>query len=596
MRKTYGTIVGLLPVRQKRRFLLLIALMLAMALSDLAGVASIMPFLAVLANPGVVEDSAWLGSVYALLGFESTRGFLQFLGVAVFGMVMLSIAVRAATFYAVTRFSRALGMSLAIALLRRYLARPYEWFLNQHSADLGKSILQEVNQVVTGSIAPAIRLIANGIVALFLVGFLLVIEPVGALAVALLLGLAFGLIYGRLRTRLVEFGQDRRGALRERHQITAEAMNGIKEVKVLGLEAAYLERFVGPSRRLARHQAAVALIGEMPRFVLEALAFGGMLLFVLYLLWAREGGLDAVLPVLGAFAFSGLKLLPTMQTLFADLSQLRFHEPVLQGLSRDLAGPAPALPAQPRERLALSREIALEDVRYTYPGAGKPALDGLSLTIPAGRMVGFVGPTGAGKTTVVDVILGLLQPQSGRLRVDDTAVGPENLRAWQRGIGYVPQSIYLVDDTVAANIAFGETAAALDRAAVERAARMANIDDVVRGLPQGYDTMIGEAGVRLSGGQRQRLGIARALYRDPDVIVFDEATSALDNVTERAVVEAIRGLHGQKTILVIAHRLTTIVDCDRIYLLEDGRLAGAGDYRSLVEGNDTFRSLATAAE
>ena len=596
MRSTYRTILGLLTQRQKRSFALLIVLMLAMALSDLAGVASILPFLAVLSNPDVIQERTVLASLYDYIGFSSSYDFLRFLGVMVFAVVMLSIAIRAATFYMVTRFTRGVGLSLAVALLRRYLAHPYEWFLNQHSADLGKSILQEVNQVVSGAIGPATRLISHGIVAVALVAFLLVLEPLGALAVALLLGVCFGLIYSSLRDRLTEFGEDRKLAMRERYQVTAEAMNGIREVKVLGLERTYIQRFLDPSKRLARHQAAVALLGEMPRYVLEALAFGGLLLFILYLLWVRDGEIETVLPVLGAFAFCGLKLLPAMQGLFADLSQLRFSQPALLALSNDLARSPEVPPIDAGERCRLRHELVLEDVHYTYPYAKGPALHGLDLSISAGSMVGFVGPTGAGKTTAIDVILGLLRPQSGGLRVDGVTIDSDNIRAWQREIGYVPQSIYLVDDSVAANIAFGTRPEQIDCAAVERAARMARIDDFVRTLPEGYDTMIGEAGVRLSGGQRQRLGIARALYRDPDVIVFDEATSALDTATERAVVEAIRGLHGQKTILIIAHRLSTVADCDCIYVLQNGRLAGCGDYRTLAGGNEAFRSLVTAAE
>jgi ABC-type multidrug transport system fused ATPase/permease subunit len=320
-----------------------------------------------------------------------------------------------------------------------------------------------------------------------------------------------------------------------------------------------------------------------------------------------------VLPLLGAFAFSGLKLLPTMQMLFADLSLLRFNEPALQGLADDLSGPLPrpaaavaaaeekrprAAPGGPERAEAfptLAREIRLDDVHYRYPGAAAPALAGLSLTVAAGEMVGVAGPTGSGKTTTIDVILGLLPPERGRLLVDGVAVGARNRGAWQRQIGYVPQSIYLVDDTVAANIAFGIEPAEIDRDQVARAARMARIDEVVAALPRGYDTAIGEAGVRLSGGQRQRLGIARALYRDPGVIVFDEATSALDSLTEREVVEAVRALHGQKTILLIAHRLSTLVDCDRILVIEGGRLAGEGTYGELMERNRTFGSMIRAA-
>ena len=597
MKRTYARILALLDAKQRRNVGLLVVMMLVMGLMDLAGVASILPFLAVLGNPGIIEDRAALAWIYDGLGFTSNYAFLQFLGIAVFVVVMSSIALRALTFYFVTRFARGVATSLGIRLLRQYLARPFEWFLSQHSADLGKSVLAEVNQVVTGSIGPAIRIIANAIVLSFLVGFLLVLEPVGALVMGVLLGVCFGLIYRRLRGHLLEIGRDRKIATRERYKITTEAMGGIKEVKTLGLEDIFVKRFHDPSWRLARHQASVSLLGEMPRYVLEALAFGGMLVFILYLLWSHDGSLDTVLPVLGAFAFAGLKLMPTIQILFRDLAQIRFGEAALEALHDDLAVP---LPPTPKRRLngerpiRLQRELRMDRVSYTYPDAARPALDGLSLVIPAGTSAGFVGPTGAGKTTAIDVILGLLVPAAGQLSVDDTPITPENLHHWQAEIGYVPQTIFLADDTVAANIAFGE--AEIDHEAVRRAACLAHLDEFVETLPQGYDTVVGERGVRFSGGQRQRIGIARALYRNPDIVVFDEATSALDNVTERAVMEAIRTLHGQKTVIMIAHRLTTVAQCDTIFFLRDGRLDGTGDYDALAQENGAFRNLVAAAQ
>ena len=598
MRRTYARIFSLLDRTQRRHFALLVCAMLVMGVLDLAGVASIIPFLGVLANPEIIENRERLSWLYGTLGFQSTYGFLQFLGFAVFVVVMASIAVRAFTFYLVTRFARGVSTTLGIRLLRHYLARPFEWFLQQHSADLGKSVLSEVGQVVNGSIAPAIRVIANAVVLISLVGLLLYLEPLGAIAVGLLLGLCFGVIYARLRGHLLEIGRDRKEATRERYKITTEAMGGIKEVKILGLEDAFVKRFLDPSWRLARHQASVSLLGEMPRYVLEALAFGGMLLFVLYLLWTHDGGLDAVLPVLGAFAFAGLKLMPTVQILFRDFAQMRYGEPALEALHAELSS---GLKKTPRRRpdkrpVRLRRELRLDGVRYGYPDAGRSALDGLTLAIPAGTSAGFVGPTGAGKTTAIDVILGLLVPQEGRLMVDDAEITDQNRHHWQAEIGYVPQSIFLSDDTVAANIAFGVAEAEIDREAVVRAAKLAHLDGFVETLERGYDTIVGERGVRFSGGQRQRIGIARALYRDPDIVVFDEATSALDTVTERAVMDAIRTLHGQKTILMIAHRLSTISHCDHIFMLKDGRLAGTGDYDTLARDNQAFQTLVAAAE
>jgi ABC-type multidrug transport system fused ATPase/permease subunit len=325
-------------------------------------------------------------------------------------------------------------------------------------------------------------------------------------------------------------------------------------------------------------------------------AFGGMVLLVLGLLVQGNGQLSDILPTLGVFAFAGLRMFPALQQIYNSLTRIRFIGPMLDNVHRDMlqtyiAPPEPvaatAAPLKLRDRLELA------DVHYAYPSAERAALRGLNLGIAANTTVGIVGGTGAGKTTAVDLILGLLNPDKGELRVDGIPVTAQTMRGWQDVLGYVPQQIFLVDDTVSANIAFGVSPANHDHAAIERAARLAELHDFVVGeMPQGYDTMVGERGVRLSGGQRQRIGIARALYHDPDVLILDEATSALDNLTERAVMDAVQNLGRQKTIIMIAHRLSTVRNCDTIFLLEKGVVIANGSYDALVAGSESFRRLA----
>jgi ABC-type multidrug transport system fused ATPase/permease subunit len=369
-------------------------------------------------------------------------------------------------------------------------------------------------------------------------------------------------------------------------------------VKLLGLEEAYLDRFHPPSVQVAVSASFSQVISELPRYLLETIAFGGMILLILALLLAGNGSLSDILPVLGVFAFAGLRMFPAVQQIYHALSYLRYTGAALEIVHRDTMETRENLlriPGAEVPPLHVHRQIALADDHNDYPKAERAALQGLSLAIAANTTVGIVGGTGAGKTTAVDVMLGLLAPQAGQLRVDGEAITPANLRAWQNSVGYVAQQIFLIDDSVAANIAFGIAADAIDMAAVERAARVANLHDFVTGeLPQGYQTAVGERGVRLSGGQRQRIGIARALYHDPDVLLLDEATSALDNLTERAVMEAVHNLGHQKTIIMIAHRLTTVKDCDMIFLLENGQLAAQGRYDDLLRDSEIFRRMATA--
>lgn len=338
----------------------------------------------------------------------------------------------------------------------------------------------------------------------------------------------------------------------------------------------------------------------MPRNAFEIVVQGGLLIVLMVLLIWSGHDLPSIVPMLGLYAFAGLRLLPALQEIYVNLTKISFCHAALDRLSSDLALAEP--PVDPRkfrqtERLPLRRQLELRGVSYAYPNATRPALADISICIEARTTVGFVGATGAGKTTLVDVILGLLEPQDGEVLVDGTSIHPDQVRAWQRSIGYVPQNIFLADDTVAGNIAFGVSPQRIDLAAVERAAKCAELHDfVVDGLPDGYQTMIGERGIRLSGGQRQRIGIARALYHDPDVLIFDEATSALDNLTERAVMDAIHKLTHVKTILVIAHRLSTVRPCDRIFLLDRGRFKAAGTFSELLEQDAGFQRLATAAE
>jgi ATP-binding cassette, subfamily B, bacterial PglK len=587
-------ILDLLTAGERRRGYLLLGMILVMAFLEVLGVASILPFLAVLANMELVHTNVYLSTVYELLGFRDPEQFLFFLGVLVFVVFVISTLFKALTHYAIARYAHMREYSLSMRLTSGYLNQPYEWYLDRHSADLGKMVLSEVGQVVQGSLMPMIQVIAHGAVVLAILVLLIVVDPKLALAVAMGLGGAYFAVYMLLRRYLGRLGADRVNANQERFRVMQETFGGVKEIKLSGLESRMLRRFQRPARRFASRQAAAQVARRVPRLGIEIVVFGGMLAVVLYLM-AGAGGLQQALPVIALYAFAGYRLIPALQMVYGDLAHLRFSDAAVNALHRDLGDlkPGPGAVGDGPEPLQVHRAIRLEGVTYAYPGAENPVLSDLGLEIPARHTVGLVGATGSGKTTAVDVILGLLRPRSGRLLVDNQPVTAENIRAWQRNLGYVPQRIYLADDTVAANIAFGRSHDEIDMSAVEQAARIANLHDfVVSELPDGYATRIGERGVRLSGGQCQRIGIARALYRDPQVLILDEATSALDNLTEWAVMEAVHNLGRRKTIVLIAHRLSTVRECDRIYLLDKGRVIGQGTYEELIESSERFRAMA----
>jgi len=586
---------ALLDPSERRRFYLLLPAVTAMALLQVVGIASVLPFLALVTDPTAVETNALLSRVYDLLGFASLRSFLVFAGVGALALLIVSNGFTAFVEWLLLRYSWNLNHDLSVKLLREYLAKPYVFFLDRNTSSLATNILSEAKQAVRGFVLAALQLLSRGIVTLFVLALLVSLYPLLALMTFGFLGAAYGITFLFVRRGMAESGRLRSQADRARFQAASEALSGIKDIRILGREEPFLRRFARHSRVYEKQMARQQVIASVPRYAFETIAFGGMLLIVLVLL-LRGQGVQDIVPTLGVFAFATMRLLPALQSLFAALTALRFSTPSIDVLHRDLEAlgrrPQPSRPAAP---LPFRESIELRNVRFTYPGAPKPVLDGFDLRIEANTTVGLVGATGSGKTTTVDILLGLLEPEEGQLLVDGVPITEENRRAWQANLGYVPQQIYLADDTIAANIAFGVRPEEIDMAAVERAARLANVHDfIVSELPDGYETVVGERGVRLSGGQRQRLGIARALYHDPKVLVFDEATSALDNVTEESIFRAVSELGKSKTIVMIAHRMSTVRGCDVIYVLDRGAVQAQGTYDDLLATNPLFRAMVNA--
>lgn len=588
---------ALLNHQERRRAALLFVLMLGAALVEVVGVASVMPFVAVLSNPDVVESNAYLARLYEWSGIQEIRSFMIALGALVLVVFVSSLALKALNAYSILRFSNMRSHAFSYRLLAGYMAKPYTFFLGRNTADLSKTLFSEVSEVINGILLPALKMVSGCIVALLVISLLFVVEPLLTLIVGAVLGGSFFGVYVLSRKALKRLGRQRVAANTLRFVLANEALNGNKELRLLGRERSYLERFEKASETFARHQAASKAMGDIPQFAIQAIAFGGILVLILYLM-GRYGGLQEAMPVIALYAFAGYRLLPAFQEIFKNSTQLRFYHAALDSLHADLSevGFAPTSRHIDHCSLAtrLNGDIELHGLTFRYAGAAQPVISNLELKIKAGSCVAFVGSTGAGKSTIVDLILGLLSPEDGEIRVAGRPLDEKNLRNWQRNIGYVPQSIYLADTTVAENIAFGVPYEQIDHEAVERAARAAHIHEFISTqLPEGYRTGIGERGVRLSGGQRQRIGIARALYHDPGVVVFDEATSALDNATEAAVMEAVNELAGSKTVILIAHRLSTVKRCDAIFVLEKGRMNGVGTYDELIKNNEAFSRMAS---
>ena len=566
-----------------------------MALLDMIGVASIMPFIAVLSNPDIVETNSFLRSFFKSLSsyeIETKQQFILILGICTFVLLLLSLTFKALTMYFQLRFTQMRQYSIGKRLVEGYLHQPYSWFLNKHSADLGKSILSEVDVVVANGINPMMNLFAQSAVTIALIILLIIVDPKLTLIVLVSLSIPYVLIYKFARNYISKIGKGRAKANNLRFTALTEAFGATKEVKVGGLEKIFIKRFTDPAQIYAKHQVSAQVIGKMPRFALEAIAFGGMLLVTLYIM-ANSNGFPNALPIIAVYAFSGYRLMPALQQIYGSLTQLRYVGPALETLHNDLNNLTPQTNKKNNDSIPLKESIKLNHIHYKYPNISRTTLKDINLNIPAFNTVGIVGATGSGKTTTVDIILGLLDAHEGTLEIDNQVINKLNKRSWQNTIGYVPQHIFLADDTVASNIAFGIEHKDINKDAVESSAKIANLHEfVINELPMKYDTKIGERGVRLSGGQRQRIAIARALYHNPQVLILDEATSALDNLTEKAVMDAVQKIGGKKTIIMIAHRLSTVKKCDVIFFLEKGKLTGQGTFEELVKSNENFRKSA----
>ncbi|SNT69257.1 ABC transporter ATP-binding protein [Psychrobacter sp. LV10R520-6] len=599
MFKMIRQLFSLLSPRQVKQFYILQVLVVVMAFTELLGIASIAPFMALVGDISILEKSNVFAELYQMSGLTDPMDFVFYTGLLVLVALTVSTLVSMFTIWKLSLYGASVGIEIADRLYAYYMQEDWQFHASGSSAQLTKQVSTEAMRITGGIIQPLMQMNAKVVLAVLIAVSILIYNPVIAIVGLLIFAMAYFLLYKLVRNKLVSNGQKISQVSTARFRLMNEGFGGIKDVLLLNRSHDFVKRFEESGTIYARALGLNAGISQVPRYFMELIAFGSMIGLVLLLIQWHDGNLGAVLPILAVYALAAFKLLPALQQIYSSVAQIKGNiaafEAVKEDLEQSLDHKNSVTEATIPIRKDLKEKITLSDIKFGYPGKPKPAVNGVTMTIPANSVVGLVGSTGSGKSTLIDLLLGLLTPQSGQLTIDDTCITTENKRAWQNTLGFVPQSIFLSEGTIAENIAFGLPAADIDIEQVNKTLKLAHLTELVEQLPDGVNTKVGERGVQLSGGQRQRIGIARALYHEAKVLVFDEATSALDGITEKIIMDAIHDFSGQKTIIMIAHRLKTVQKCDIIYLMDQGKIVDQGTYKELVEKNSQFKEMAEHA-
>lgn len=590
---------SLTPIQRRQLYVLQILVVL-MALCEIAGAASIGAFMAVISDATLIQRNEFLSQVYALSGAKDFLEFTVSAGMVV-AFILISvasvsiIATRSLTFYGIK-----IGTEIGGQLYRYYMHQPWLFHASGSSAQLTKQIATEADRVSGVIITPLMQLNAKLALAMFMSLAIVIFNPTIAITGLAVFALSYLTIYKLVRSKLARNGPAISETSIQRFKLMSEGFGGIKDVLLLGRQQDFVQRFNSTSDRYARSVSSNQFLVLMPRYIIEAIAYVAFIILVLYLIKSGGGNTSSVLPVLAVYAVAGFKLMPAFQQIYSNVAQIRGNLSAFESIKRDLLASRACPVINLNEgttdtKMEVKHSIELLNIDFSYPEKAAPVLHELNMTIGAKQLVGLVGKSGAGKTTAVDLILGLIRPGHGSLVVDGVAITSENLRPWQNTLGYVSQSIFLSDASITENIAFGLPRDRINIERVYEVAKLAHLDEFIKQLPEGLDTRVGERGVQLSGGQRQRIGIARSLYHDAEVLIFDEATSALDGITEKLIMDAIHDFAGSKTLILIAHRLQTVKQCDVIFFMDHGRVIDQGTYDELLERNASFKKMAMHA-
>ena len=600
MFKIVKHLFSVLNTSQRRHFYLLQVLVIVMSLTQIVGVASIIPFMALVGDLSQLQQDTIIAEVYMMSGLNSESQFIFWLGIGVLIMLFFASIISMYTTWRITLFANKISVEIADRLYTHYLKQDWLFHASGSSAQLTKQIATETIRLNHGILMPFMHLNANVVFVSSMSISIFIFDPIVAIVGVVIFAISYYFIFKLVSLTLLNNGRSISEMYEKRYRLMNEGFGGIKDVLLLGRHRDFIDRFYKTGVVFAYSQGVNNALGHAPRYFMELIAFGSMIALVLYLFTSYDADLSSILPILSVYAIAGIKLLPAFQQIYNSLATIKGNIAGYDAIRQDLIDSSEIKPAtniyktnkKEKSYLNPKKQISLENISFRYPGKKELVLNQMNISIPVKKVIGIVGPSGSGKSTLVDILLGLIEPQKGFLKIDDKIINNQNRRSWQNSIGFVAQAIFLSEGTIAENIAFGLSKDLINFNQVENALKLANMDEFVKDLKDGVHTKVGERGVQLSGGQRQRIGIARALYHQPEILVFDEATSSLDGISEKMIMQAVHKFSDEKTIIMIAHRLKTVEKCDQIFFIDGGKVADQGTFQELIENNEKFKNMA----
>lgn len=564
--------------KEKKLLLGLFFMMIVAAVFETIGIGLIVPLVGIITNPDIIQEQAILSSIYKMFNFKTTSSFIVFAVLTLLLVFVLKNLYLLLFNYAQIRVILNQQVKMSRRMFKEYLTKPYTFHLQRNTAELLRNVNSEVSRVFNGIVISGFQLFTEILVTLLILILLLVTAPLATMTASILLGGSVFTFFTLFRKKISQIGAEQQKISASMIKWVNQGLGASKEVKVSGKEEFFINAYTEQSQISANNNRYMSVLNQIPRLFIETLLVSIVLITMLIIIFQGKNTSELV-ATMALFTMAAFRLMPSITRIVALITTIRYSQPALKVIYKDLFQNKEAAPTKtnelavvPKETKAFVDSIEINNVSFRYPNQQDCSVKNVSLTIPIGKSVAFVGESGAGKTTLIDIMLGLFQPEKGRVLVDGKDLEEQKV-LWQKKIGYIPQSIYLSDDTIRGNVAFGIDKDRIDDQEVWRALEQAQLKEFVKALPDQLNTTVGERGVRLSGGQRQRVGIARALYHNPEILFMDEATSALDNETEKGIMRAIDGLKGEKTLIIIAHRLTTIENCDIVFKISNGKLA-----------------------